>query len=52
VYGEADANDVAQKNPVWRPGMAGEARIDVENRRLAWIWTHRLIDFLRLKLWM
>ena len=27
-------------------------RIDVAPRRLVWIWTHRLIDFLRLKLWM
>jgi multidrug efflux pump subunit AcrA (membrane-fusion protein) len=35
-----------------RPGMAGEARVDVEHRRLVWIWTHRLIDFLKLKLWM
>ena len=35
-----------------RPGMAGEARVDVEKRRLVWIWTHRLIDFLKLKLWM
>jgi hypothetical protein len=35
-----------------RPGMAGEARIDAGHRRLAWIWTHRLVDFLRLKLWM
>jgi hypothetical protein len=43
---------VAQKNPGWRPGMAGEARVDVKHRPLIWIWTHRLIDFLRLKLWM
>jgi hypothetical protein len=35
-----------------RPGMAGEARIDVGKRPLVWIWTHRLVDFLRLKLWM
>lgn len=35
-----------------RPGMAGEARIDAGHKRLAWIWTHRLVDFLRLKLWM
>ena len=35
-----------------RPGMAGEARIDAGHKRLAWIWTHRLIDFLRLKLWI
>jgi multidrug efflux pump subunit AcrA (membrane-fusion protein) len=36
----------------WRPGMAGEARVNVEHRRLIWIWTHRLVDFLKLKLWM
>src|SRR5258706_8643591 len=35
-----------------RPGMAGEARIDARHERLVWIWTHRLVDFLRLKLWM
>jgi multidrug efflux pump subunit AcrA (membrane-fusion protein) len=35
-----------------RPGMAGEARIDAGHKRLVWIWTHRLVDFLRLKLWM
>jgi len=32
--------------------MAGEARIDAGHKRIVWIWTHRLIDFLRLKLWM
>jgi multidrug efflux pump subunit AcrA (membrane-fusion protein) len=35
-----------------RQGMAGEARVDVGKRRLVWIWTHRLIEFLQLKLWM
>ena len=36
----------------WRPGMAGEARVNVEHRRLIWIWTHRVVDWLQLKLWM
>jgi hypothetical protein len=36
----------------WRPGMEGEAKIDVERRPMIWIWTHRLIDFIRLKLWI
>ena len=36
----------------WRPGMTGEAKIDVGRRTWAWIWTHRLVDFVRLKLWM
>ena len=39
-------------SPQWRPGMQGEARIDVGNRRLVWIWTHRFVDFVRLKLWI
>ena len=39
-------------NDSWRPGMAGEARVDVEKKRIIWIWTHRLVDFLKLKLWM
>ncbi len=35
----------------WRPGMTGLAQIDAGERRILWIWTHRLIDTLRLKLW-
>jgi biotin carboxyl carrier protein len=42
----------ATTNPNWRPGMAGEARIDVEKRTIAWLWTHRLMEFIRLKTWM
>jgi len=53
VYADADMSYSANGHePLWRPGMAGEARIDVAPRRLVWIWTHRLIDFLRLKLWL
>ncbi len=36
----------------WRPGMMGEAKVRVDNRTIAWIWTHRLVDFVRLKLWI
>jgi multidrug efflux pump subunit AcrA (membrane-fusion protein) len=39
-------------NQMWRPGMQGEARIDVAKKPMIWIWTHRLIDFVRLKLWL
>jgi len=35
----------------WLPGMEGQARVDVGNRRLAWIWTHRFVDWTRLHLW-
>jgi hypothetical protein len=36
----------------WKPGMEGEARIDVEKKPIIYIWTHKLADFVRLKLWM
>ncbi len=34
-----------------RPGMEGFGKIEVDRRRLIWIWTHRLVDWVRLKLW-
>jgi multidrug resistance efflux pump len=34
-----------------RPGMEGVAKIEVGRRRLLWIWTHGLLDWLRLRLW-
>ena len=34
-----------------RPGMEGIGKIDVERRKLVWVWTHKLIDWLRLSLW-
>jgi RND family efflux transporter MFP subunit len=47
VYGRLETID-----PTWRPGMAGEAHIDIAKRPVIWIWTHKLVDYLRLKLWM
>lgn len=35
----------------WRPGMAGLSKINVEKRTLAWIFTHKTVDFLRMWLW-
>jgi hypothetical protein len=34
-----------------RPGLEGVAKIDVDRRRLIWIWTRRAVDWLRLTLW-
>jgi RND family efflux transporter MFP subunit len=34
-----------------RPGMEGVAKVDIDRRRLLWIWTHQLVDWLRLKFW-
>jgi hypothetical protein len=34
-----------------RPGMAGVGKIHVDERKLVWIWTRSLTDWLRVKLW-
>lgn len=34
-----------------RPGMEGVGKIGVEQRRYLWIWTHKLVSWLRLWAW-
>ncbi len=34
-----------------RPGMEGVGKIEVGRRRLIWIWTHSLFDWLRMWTW-
>ena len=37
--------------PRVQPGMEGVAKIEVDQRRLIWIWTHDIVDWLRLTFW-
>ena len=34
-----------------RPGMQGIGKISVGERQVLWIWTHKMLDWIRLKLW-
>jgi RND family efflux transporter MFP subunit len=34
-----------------RPGMQGVGKVKVGERKLIWIWTHRIVDWLRLWAW-
>lgn len=34
-----------------RPGMEGVGKIDVDQRKLLWIWTHKLTHWLRMWVW-
>jgi len=34
-----------------RPGMEGVGKIEVDERKLVWIWTHTLVDRIRLWIW-
>lgn len=31
--------------------MEGVGKIEIDQRRLIWIWGHPILDWLRLKLW-
>ncbi len=42
---------LAQASERLRPGMEGVAKIEVEPRRLVWIWTHRMQAWARLFVW-
>jgi len=37
--------------PRLRPGMEGVGKVDIDQRKLVWIWTHSLTDWVRLWLW-
>jgi len=34
-----------------RPGMEGVGKVEIGQRKLIWIWTHEMVDWVRLKLW-
>lgn len=42
---------LAQPDSQLRPGMLGFSKIDVGDRRLIWIWTHKIVNQLRLFFW-
>lgn len=45
---EAGAKGAIEK---LRPGMEGVGKIQVERRRLIWIWTHKLTHWVRMWVW-
>lgn len=47
VEAQLDAGDLARL----RPGMEGVGKVVVGRANLLWVWTHGLVDWLRLWLW-
>ncbi len=43
--------DAAQKYPWLKAGLEGEARVDIDRRSLGWIYSRRLVNWVRMKLW-
>jgi multidrug efflux pump subunit AcrA (membrane-fusion protein) len=38
--------------PWMRPGMEGVAKVTVGKRHYVWIWTRKLVNWIRMKLWI
>jgi len=37
--------------PWMRPGMEGVAKVDLAKRSYTWIWTRKIVNWVRMKLW-
>jgi RND family efflux transporter MFP subunit len=40
-----------EHSDIMRPGMEGVAKIEIDQEKLIWIWTRRLVDWVRLMAW-
>jgi biotin carboxyl carrier protein len=43
---------LAELRPWMRPGMEGVAKVNAGSRLYAWIWTRRIVNWIRMKLWI
>ena len=46
-----EAKPAAEDSKALRPGMQGVAKIVVDERRLVWIWTHKVVHWIRMSIW-
>jgi len=46
-----EARPTGGNTEVLRPGMQGVAKITIDERRLAWIWSHKVVHWLRMFIW-
>jgi multidrug resistance efflux pump/GAF domain-containing protein len=35
-----------------RPGMEGVAKVSIDKRKYAWIWSRKIVNWIRMKLWL
>jgi len=43
--------EVLEKSAPLRPAMEGVAKVATSERSLLWVWTHRLVDWVRITAW-
>jgi multidrug resistance efflux pump len=42
---------LAESHDRLRPAMEGAGKIDIDQRLLVWIWTHQVVDWIRMAVW-
>jgi hypothetical protein len=50
-YFKVEARLLEEAQPTLRPGMQGVGKIFVGERKLIWIWTHKITQWWRMFLW-
>ena len=43
---------LSEIHPWMRPGMEGVGKITIDERSYAWIWTRKIVNWVRMKLWL
>ncbi len=41
-----------ETHPWMRPGMEGVAKVSIGQRRYAWMWTRKIVNWMRMQLWL
>lgn len=42
---------IKENSDLLRPGMEGIGKIGIDRQKMIWIWSHRMLDWLRLTFW-
>ena len=50
-YFRVEASLVSEPPAILRPGMEGVGKIDAGQRKMVWIWTHKITYWLRMFFW-
>lgn len=50
-YFKVEAHLLGEIAPILRPGMQGVGKINIDRRKVIWIWTHKISRWWRMFLW-
>ena len=43
--------NLSHKPKFLRPGMEGIAKVEIDQEKLLWVWTHEMVDWIKLWVW-